>query len=90
MRWLRSVGYFGTTLSRRAARTLQELGVELHMGSVVIAVDGDGVVVRDHDGNQTRYDAHTVLWTARARPAYRRSAGQSDRHRMRPGDAPHI
>jgi NADH:ubiquinone reductase (H+-translocating) len=55
---------FGATLSRRAARALQALGVELHMGSIATTVDGEGVVARDHDGNQTRYDAHTVLWTA--------------------------
>ena len=27
-------------------------------------MDGDGLVARDHDGNETRYDAGTVLWTA--------------------------
>jgi NADH:ubiquinone reductase (H+-translocating) len=55
---------FGAKLSRRAARELQALGVELHMGSIATTVDGDGVVARDHDGNLTRYDANTVLWTA--------------------------
>ena len=55
---------FGDELSRRAAAELQSLGVELHMGSIVTTVDGDGLVARDHDGNETRYDAGTVLWTA--------------------------
>jgi NADH:ubiquinone reductase (H+-translocating) len=55
---------FGAKLSSRAAHTLQALGVELHMGSIATTVDGDGVVARDNDGTQTRYDTHTVLWTA--------------------------
>jgi NADH:ubiquinone reductase (H+-translocating) len=55
---------FGDELSRKAAQELQKLGVELHMGSIVTNVDGDGVTARDHLGNETRYDAKTVLWTA--------------------------
>jgi NADH dehydrogenase len=34
------------------------------MGSIVTSVDAGGLVARDHDGNETRYDARTVLWTA--------------------------
>jgi NADH:ubiquinone reductase (H+-translocating) len=55
---------FGTKLSGLAAQELRGLGVELHMGSIVTHVDLDGLVARDHDGNETRYDARTVLWTA--------------------------
>ena len=55
---------FGDELSRRAAAELKSLGVEMHMGSIVTSVDGNGLVARDHDGNETRYDAGTVLWTA--------------------------
>jgi NADH dehydrogenase len=55
---------FHDKLSGIAARTLRELGVELHMRSIVTSVDADGLVARDHDGNETRYDAKTVLWTA--------------------------
>jgi NADH dehydrogenase len=55
---------FGAKLSGTAARTLDELGVELHMGSIVTSVDADGLVARDHNGHETRYDARTVLWTA--------------------------
>ena len=40
------------------------LGVEQHMGSIVTHVDEGYVLVRAHDGTQTRYDAGTVLWTA--------------------------
>jgi NADH:ubiquinone reductase (H+-translocating) len=55
---------FGPRLSRRAARTLRELGVELAMNSIVTSVDGSGLVARDKDGKETRLDAATVLWTA--------------------------
>ncbi len=41
---------FGPRLSRRASRTLTELGVELRMDSIVTTVDGDGLVARDKDG----------------------------------------
>jgi NADH dehydrogenase len=55
---------FGAHLSRSAARTLRDLGVELRMNSVVTSVDGGGLQARDADGHQTSLDAATVLWTA--------------------------
>jgi NADH dehydrogenase len=55
---------FGPRLSAKAAAELRGLGVELHMGSIVTAVDRGGLTARDHDGHETRYDAGTVLWTA--------------------------
>jgi NADH dehydrogenase len=55
---------FGPKLSQKAAKALDELGVERHMGSIVTHVDQGYVLVRDHDGQETRYDVGTVLWTA--------------------------
>jgi NADH dehydrogenase len=55
---------FGPKLSEKADKALQALGVEQHMGCIVTHVDQAGVLVRDHAGEQTRYDASTVLWTA--------------------------
>jgi NADH:ubiquinone reductase (H+-translocating) len=55
---------FGPKLSAMAARDLKKLGVELHMGSIVTEADPRGVKVKDHDGNITRYEAGTILWTA--------------------------
>ena len=55
---------FGERLSRKAAGELRDLGVELHMGSIVTDVNSSGLTARDHDGKETRYDAGTVLWTA--------------------------
>ena len=55
---------FGPKLSALAARDLTKLGVEMHMGSIVTEADLHGVQVKDHDGNTTRYEAGTILWTA--------------------------
>jgi NADH dehydrogenase len=55
---------FGPKLSALAARDLSKLGVELHMGSIVTEADMEGLQVKDHDGNVTRYEAGTILWTA--------------------------
>ena len=55
---------FGPKLAGRAAKTLTGMGVELHMGSIVTAVDRRGLEVARSDGTTERYDAGTVLWTA--------------------------
>jgi NADH:ubiquinone reductase (H+-translocating) len=55
---------FGPKLSALAARDLAKLGVEQHMGSIVTQVDPLGLEVKDHDGNLTRYEVGTILWTA--------------------------
>ena len=55
---------FGSRLSGKAAEALRGLGVELHMHSIVTNVDENGIDVRDASGNETRYGAGTVLWTA--------------------------
>jgi NADH:ubiquinone reductase (H+-translocating) len=55
---------FGPKLSALAARDLSRLGVELHMGSIVTSADLRGLQVKDHDGNRTRHETGTILWTA--------------------------
>jgi NADH:ubiquinone reductase (H+-translocating) len=55
---------FGRKLSSRAARQLIKLGVELHMGTRVVDVDGGGLTATDGDGIAVRYPARTVIWTA--------------------------
>jgi len=55
---------FGPKLSAKAAATLDRLGVEQHMHSIVTGIDGTGLSVRAEDGSVTRYEAGTVLWTA--------------------------
>jgi len=58
------LGAFGPPMARRAARTLRGLGVELHLGTRVTDVDAQGLTVCDRDGETTRFEARTVLWTA--------------------------
>ncbi len=55
---------FGPALSGKAAEALRKLGVEQHMHSVVTNVDLTGLEVRGPDGEVTRHDVGTVLWTA--------------------------
>jgi NADH dehydrogenase len=55
---------FGPALSAKAGKTLDKLGVEQHMHSIVTQVDATGLDVRNADGETDRYDAGTVLWTA--------------------------
>jgi NADH:ubiquinone reductase (H+-translocating) len=55
---------FGPKLAQKAAKSLDALGVEQHMGSIVTHVDQGWVLVRDQAGEETRYDAANVLWTA--------------------------
>ena len=55
---------FGTRLSDIAARSLLDLGVELHMNSRVTDIDLHGVTARGKDGTTVRHDAGVVLWTA--------------------------
>ncbi|MDX2934754.1 NAD(P)/FAD-dependent oxidoreductase [Streptomyces ipomoeae] len=58
------LGAFGGPLADRAARTLRNLGVELHLGTKVTDVDAHGLAAEDQDGDTTRFEARTVLWTA--------------------------
>jgi NADH:ubiquinone reductase (H+-translocating) len=78
---------FGPKLSEKADQALQALGVEQHMGSIVTHVDRGWVLVRDHAGEQTRYDAGTVLWTAgvEAPPIAEALAKATDAERDRAG-----
>ncbi len=55
---------FGPALSRSAEKTLGDLGVELHLGSIVTDVDAGGLRVRDATGTTVDHPAATVLWAA--------------------------
>ncbi|MGW1346483.1 NAD(P)/FAD-dependent oxidoreductase [Kribbella sp. NPDC002412] len=55
---------FGPKLSAKAAAALTDLGVELHLGSIVTDVNQHGLVVRGRDGTSTPYEVGTVLWAA--------------------------
>jgi NADH dehydrogenase len=59
------LGSFGQKLSKRAAKTLQHLGVEFRPGTHVTHVDDTGVTVTDKaTGAVENIAAGTVLWNA--------------------------
>jgi NADH dehydrogenase len=61
----RLVRSFAPGLSVKARRTLERLGVELHLGVHVTDVRRDGVTVAPRHGGASReFPARTVLWTA--------------------------
>jgi NADH dehydrogenase len=55
---------FGPTLSAKAQGILHRIGVETKLGVLVSKIDATGLVTTDRQGNETRYAARTVLWTA--------------------------
>jgi NADH dehydrogenase len=55
---------FPPSLSRRATRSLERLGVTPALHRTVVGVDLDGVTVEDGDGKTERIPARTVVWAA--------------------------
>ncbi len=41
---------FGDSLSRKAMRELEKIGVEIHLNSIVTHIDADGIDVKQLDG----------------------------------------
>ena len=60
----RILNTFPEVLSEKAARQLQKLGVEVHVGALVSSVDAEGVTVNAGGDNRERITARTVLWAA--------------------------
>jgi len=55
---------FVPSLSSRARRSLERLGVTPLLGSMVVGVDADGVAMTHADGSTERIAARTVVWAA--------------------------
>jgi NADH dehydrogenase len=55
---------FAPSLSARAARSLQRLGVTPLVSHRVVDVDAEGVTVETPDGRRDRIAARTVIWAA--------------------------
>ncbi len=55
---------YSDKLSNAAAGRLEELGVELRMGTKVVDVDADGVELEDRDGQRSRLEAACKVWAA--------------------------
>ncbi len=55
---------FPESLQRRAARTLESLGVEMHLGAMVTGVDLRGIDTNANDLRLKRIEAATKIWAA--------------------------
>jgi NADH dehydrogenase len=55
---------FPESLSRRATRALQKLGVEPTLNKTVIDIDTEGVSLQSREGASERVTARTVIWAA--------------------------
>jgi NADH:ubiquinone reductase (H+-translocating) len=55
---------FGDHLSERAKQRLEQLGVEVRLGTMVVGVDVEGITVSVHGGPHERIEAITKIWAA--------------------------
>ena len=55
---------FGAKLGEKAKSALEELGVEVQLGAMVVDVDEWGIDVQDKDGSRRRIEATTKVWAA--------------------------
>ena len=55
---------FPPSLSAKAARSLQKLGVTVLTQRMVVGVDRESVTVEDPEGRSQRIDSRTVVWAA--------------------------
>ncbi len=60
----RVLNSFPPSLSLKAARSLEQLGVTPMLGRAVIDLDPAGVTTKASDGTTERIDAHTAVWAA--------------------------
>jgi NADH dehydrogenase len=55
---------FPPSLSKRAARSLERIGVEPVLERMVVDIDDHGVTIQDQAGGHQRIPARTVIWAA--------------------------
>jgi NADH dehydrogenase len=55
---------FPHSLSRKAQRSLEGLGVTVMLNRTVVGIDGESVTISDPDGATERVPAKTVIWAA--------------------------
>jgi NADH dehydrogenase len=60
----RILGPFPESLQSRAARTLEKIGVEIHLDAMVTGVDERGIDTSSEDPSLRRIDAATKVWAA--------------------------
>src|SRR4051812_12694131 len=55
---------FPESLSAKAARQLEQLGVTPVVGQAVVDIERDAVTIKKHEGGSERVPARTVIWSA--------------------------
>lgn len=60
----RILGMFPESLQRRARRTLEQRGIEIHLGAMVTSLDERGIDTNAEDPQLRRIDAETKIWAA--------------------------
>ena len=60
----RVLGTFPRSLSRKAKRSLERLGVTVLLDRAVVGIDDEGVAVQAPDGGSERIPSRTVIWAA--------------------------
>jgi NADH:ubiquinone reductase (H+-translocating) len=60
----RLLGSFPASLSRRAARSLLELGVTPLVDHTVVDIQPDGVTIKASDGSFSQLSSKTIIWAA--------------------------
>jgi NADH dehydrogenase len=60
---------FAPSLSEKAARLLEELGVSSLTGRTVVGIDEEGVDIEEPGGQRERVEARTVIWAAGVTPS---------------------
>lgn len=58
------LGTFGEHLAAKATKKLEQLGVEVQLGAVVVDIDEYGIDVKDSDGSTRRIASRTKVWAA--------------------------
>jgi NADH dehydrogenase len=58
------LGSFPPSLSQRAARGLEKMGVTIRLGAKVVDVDASGVTVELKDGTREQIASRNVIWAA--------------------------
>ena len=55
---------FGPKLGRKTQKTLEKLGVEVQLGSIVTYLDDEGLTLKRKDGSTERIEAACKVWAA--------------------------
>ena len=55
---------FGPKLGRKTQKTLEKLGVEVQLGSIVTDLDDEGLTLKRKDGSTERIEAACKVWAA--------------------------